>query len=31
MFAIVVITHQKNIVRLLNGEESRTNIRLRKK
>ena len=31
MFAIVVITHQKNIVRLLNGEESRTTIRLRKK
>jgi len=31
MFAIVVITHQKNIVRLINGEESRTNIRLRKK
>lgn len=30
MFALVVITHQKNIVRLLNGEESRTNI-LRKK
>ncbi len=31
MFAIVIITHQKNIVRLINGEESRTNIRLRKK
>lgn len=30
MFALVVITHQKNIVRLINGEESRTNI-LRKK
>lgn len=31
LFAIVVLTHQKNIVRLINGEESRTNIRLRKK
>jgi glycerol-3-phosphate acyltransferase PlsY len=31
MFAIVIVTHQKNIVRLINGEESRTNIRLRKK
>ncbi len=31
MFAIVVLTHQKNIVRLINGEESRTKIRLRKK
>ncbi len=31
MFAIVVLTHQKNIIRLINGEESRTKIRLRKK
>lgn len=31
MFAIVALTHQKNIIRLLHGEESRTNIRLRKK
>jgi glycerol-3-phosphate acyltransferase PlsY len=31
MFAIVVLTHQKNIIRLLNGEESRTNLRIRKK
>ncbi len=31
MFAIVVLTHQKNIIRLLHGEESRTHIRLRKK
>ncbi|MDJ1470099.1 glycerol-3-phosphate 1-O-acyltransferase PlsY [Cytophagaceae bacterium DM2B3-1] len=31
MFAIVVLTHQKNIIRLIHGEESRTNIRFRKK
>jgi glycerol-3-phosphate acyltransferase PlsY len=31
LFAIVVLTHQKNIVRLINGEESRTTIRLKKK
>ncbi|MCU0354376.1 MAG: glycerol-3-phosphate 1-O-acyltransferase PlsY [Cytophagales bacterium] len=31
MFAIVVLTHQKNIIRLLHGEESRAKIRLRKK
>ncbi len=32
IFALVVLTHQKNIVRLLNGEESRTVlIRLRKR
>ncbi len=31
MFAIVVLTHQKNIIRLLHGEESRANIRLRRK
>lgn len=31
LFAIVVLTHQKNIVRLINGEENRANIRLRKK
>lgn len=31
LFAIVVLTHQKNIVRLINGEESRANIRLRRK
>jgi glycerol-3-phosphate acyltransferase PlsY len=31
LFAIVVLTHQKNIVRLINGEESRTNIRLKRK
>jgi len=31
MFAIVVLTHQKNIIRLLHGEENRTKIRLRKK
>lgn len=30
-FAVVVLTHQKNIVRLINGEESRANIRLRRK
>ena len=31
MFAIVMLTHQKNIIRLLHGEESRAKIRLRKK
>jgi len=31
MFAIVVITHQKNIHRLLHGEESRVKIRLKKR
>ena len=31
IFAMVVITHQKNIVRLLHGEENKTRINLRKK
>jgi glycerol-3-phosphate acyltransferase PlsY len=31
IFFIVVITHQKNIVRLLNGEENKAKIRIRKK
>ena len=31
VFFIVVITHQKNIVRLLNGEENKAKIRIRKK
>lgn len=31
IFFVVVITHQKNIVRLLHGEENKTRIRLRKK
>jgi acyl phosphate:glycerol-3-phosphate acyltransferase len=31
IFAVVVITHQKNIVRLINGEENKAQIRLRKK
>ena len=31
IFAIVVITHQKNIVRLINGEENKAKIRLGKK
>lgn len=30
MFLVVVITHQKNISRLINGEERRANIKLRK-
>ena len=30
LFAIVVLTHQKNIIRLINGQESKANIRLRK-
>lgn len=31
LFAVVVITHQKNIVRLLNGNESRVNLWRRRK
>lgn len=31
MFTVVALTHQKNIVRLLQGEESRANIRLRRR
>jgi glycerol-3-phosphate acyltransferase PlsY len=31
MFTVVALTHQKNIVRLLQGEESRANIRMRKR
>jgi acyl phosphate:glycerol-3-phosphate acyltransferase len=31
IFFIVVFTHQKNIVRLLNGEENKAKIRIRKK
>jgi acyl phosphate:glycerol-3-phosphate acyltransferase len=31
LFALVVLTHQKNIKRLISGEESKTNIRLRKR
>lgn len=31
IFFIVVFTHQKNIVRLLNGEENKAHIRLRRK
>lgn len=31
LFSIVVITHQKNIIRLINGEENKTKIRLKKK
>jgi acyl phosphate:glycerol-3-phosphate acyltransferase len=31
LFAIVIVTHQKNIQRLLNGSESKSVIRLRKK
>lgn len=31
LFAVVVITHQKNIVRLLNGSESRVNLWRRRK
>jgi glycerol-3-phosphate acyltransferase PlsY len=31
MFAIVVLTHQKNIVKLIHGEENRANIRFKKK
>ncbi len=31
MFTIVVLTHQKNIVKLIQGEESRANIRFKKK
>ncbi|HAS40379.1 MAG TPA: acyl-phosphate glycerol 3-phosphate acyltransferase [Microscillaceae bacterium] len=31
MFTIVALTHQKNIVRLLQGEESRANIRIKRR
>ncbi len=31
MFVIVVLTHQKNIVKLIHGEENRANIKFRKK
>ncbi len=31
MFVIVVLTHQKNIVKLIQGEENRANIKFRKK
>lgn len=31
MFFVVVLTHQKNIVKLLHGEENRANLRLRKR
>jgi len=31
IFFIVVITHQKNIIRLINGEENKAKIRIRKK
>ena len=31
MFLVVVMTHQKNIVKLLQGEENRANIRLRRR
>lgn len=31
IFFMVVITHQKNIIRLLNGEENKAKLRLRKK
>lgn len=31
MFALVVFTHQKNIIRLMNGEENKANIKLRKR
>ncbi|QNL21382.1 glycerol-3-phosphate 1-O-acyltransferase PlsY [Hyphobacterium sp. CCMP332] len=31
MFAIVMLTHQKNLRRILKGEESKANIRLRKR
>ncbi len=31
MFVVVVITHQKNIVKLMHGEESRANLRFRKR
>lgn len=31
MFTVVALTHQKNIVRLLQGEESRANIRLKRR
>jgi glycerol-3-phosphate acyltransferase PlsY len=31
IFAAVVLTHQKNIIRLINGEENKAKIRIRKK
>lgn len=31
MFAVVVLTHQKNIVKLIHGEENRANLRLRRR
>lgn len=31
MFALVMLTHQKNLRRMLKGEESKTNIRIRKR
>ena len=31
MFAVVMITHQKNITKLLNGEENKAKLRLRRK
>lgn len=31
MFAVVALTHQKNIVKLIQGEENRANIRIRRK
>jgi glycerol-3-phosphate acyltransferase PlsY len=31
LFALVVITHQKNIVRLLHGEENKAKIRIRRR
>ncbi|OJJ18473.1 acyl-phosphate glycerol 3-phosphate acyltransferase [marine bacterium AO1-C] len=31
MFTIVALTHQKNIIRLLQGEESRANIRIKRR
>lgn len=31
MFCVVVLTHQKNIVKLIHGEENRANLRIRKK
>ncbi|MBC8111435.1 MAG: glycerol-3-phosphate 1-O-acyltransferase PlsY [Verrucomicrobia bacterium] len=31
MFLLVILTHQKNIIRMLNGEENKTYLRLRKR
>jgi glycerol-3-phosphate acyltransferase PlsY len=31
MFIVIVLTHQKNVIKLLNGEESRTYIRLKRR